>query len=72
MRTSTNSVHLRQMSTTESPVVPGVKRRTGKGHVDSYGDDRICSATDCSTILSRYNGRGVCWRHAPRTPSPHR
>lgn len=43
--------------------VPGERRRTGKGHVDSYGQDRVCAAPGCETQLSRYNGAPTCWRH---------
>jgi hypothetical protein len=42
---------------------PGVPRRTGKGHVDSYGDDRVCRASGCETKLSRYNSSPLCWSH---------
>lgn len=41
----------------------GERRRTGKGHVDSYGPGRVCVAPECSTELSRYNDASVCWRH---------
>jgi hypothetical protein len=47
--------------------VAGEKRRTGRGHVDSYGDDRVCVARDCTTVLSRYNARAWCWRHSAAT-----
>jgi hypothetical protein len=50
-----------------APVAPGEKRRTGNGHVDSYGDDRVCDASGCATVLSRYNGRTLCWRHETRS-----
>jgi hypothetical protein len=43
--------------------VPGERRRTGKGHVDSYGQDRVCAAPECETQLSRYNAAPTCWRH---------
>jgi hypothetical protein len=43
--------------------VPGQRRRTGKGHVDSYGLGRVCGASGCSTQLSRYNSGSVCWLH---------
>ena len=50
-------------------VTPGDKRRTGRGHVDSYGDDRVCEAVACRTVLSRYNDRAWCWKHsAANTP----
>lgn len=41
------------------PAVP-VGRRTGHGHVVSYGDDRICAAPGCEVKLSRYNGTAYC------------
>ena len=42
---------------------PGQRRRTGKGHVDSYGQGRVCAASGCATQLSRYNSGSVCWLH---------
>jgi hypothetical protein len=42
---------------------PGVRRRTGKDHVNSYGRGRVCEAPDCHTELSRYNATGSCWLH---------
>ena len=48
-----------------SPEVPspGVKRRSGRGHIDSYGEGRVCSAHRCGTQLSRYNATSVCANH---------
>ena len=42
---------------------PGQRRRTGKGHVDSYGEGRVCAVLDCTTALSRYNSGVVCSLH---------
>ncbi|HEV7863832.1 MAG TPA: hypothetical protein VGR20_14065 [Acidimicrobiia bacterium] len=42
---------------------PGQRRRTGRGHVDSYGEGRVCEAPECETELSRYNSSGACWLH---------
>ena len=42
---------------------PGTPRREGRGFVDSYGQDRVCSAPGCLTRLSQYNGRSVCSLH---------
>ena len=42
---------------------PGTARREGRGFVDSYGHDRICAVTGCTTRLSQYNGRSVCGVH---------
>lgn len=39
---------------------PGVARRTGPGHVVSYGEGRTCAAPGCLTWLSRYNGGQLC------------
>jgi hypothetical protein len=51
--------------TTESSVpAPGQRRRTGRGHVDSFGEGRVCAAPDCTTELSRYNESSACWLHA--------
>lgn len=41
------------------PAVP-VGRRTGHGHVMSYGADRVCAAPGCAVKLSRYNGTPYC------------
>jgi hypothetical protein len=46
-----------------SDPVPGDKRRTGSGHIDSYGEGRVCRAAGCTTKLSRYNRAAVCWLH---------
>ena len=43
--------------------VPGSRRRTGRGHIDSYGMGRVCEAPECTTELSRYNSSGACWLH---------
>lgn len=59
---STNRVELVAESPAAGPQ-PGERRRTGKGHVDSYGQDRVCAAPACETKLSRYNGLQTCWRH---------
>jgi len=55
-------------STVQAPIDPdtetlGQRRRTGKGHVDSYGQGRVCAASGCATRLSRYNSGSVCWLH---------
>ena len=42
---------------------PAERRRTGKGHVDSYGPGRVCAASGCATQLSQYNSSSVCWLH---------
>ena len=53
------------------PVLPGERRKGGPGHIDSYGDDRVCSSPTCGTQLSRYNPRAVCARHgASDAPAP--
>jgi hypothetical protein len=57
------------MSATEGtpqapPPAPGVPRRAGKGYVVSFGEDRMCSSPGCSTRLSRYNDKSMCWAHA--------
>jgi len=48
-----------------SPPVPapGEKRKGGRGHIDSYGDGRVCGAPRCDTNLSRYNAATVCANH---------
>ena len=42
---------------------PGQRRRTGKGHIDSYGPGRVCEVSSCATRLSRYNAGSTCWLH---------
>lgn len=51
---------------------PGARRRTGKGHVDSYGEGRVCAAPECETQLSRYNDNPACWRHQELRPGQAR
>ena len=41
----------------------GQRRRTGRGHIDSYGPGRVCEAPGCATQLSRYNSGSTCWLH---------
>lgn len=42
---------------------PGVRRRDGRGYIDSFGEGRICVTPGCATKLSRYNERSVCATH---------
>ena len=44
-------------------VTPGQARRTGRGHIDSFGAGRVCAAPECVTELSRYNPGAVCSVH---------
>jgi hypothetical protein len=44
------------------------KRRT-RGFNDSYVVGRVCSASDCTTVLSKYNEGPNCWKHSDPTPS---
>lgn len=53
----------RQPITEPDPEAAGQRRRTGKGHVDSYGPGRVCEAAGCTTKLSRYNSSSACWVH---------
>lgn len=32
-----------------------------------YTEGRVCSHSDCRTIISRYNAAEFCFRHAPPT-----
>ena len=41
----------------------GTPRRTGRGHLTSYGDGRLCAMRDCATKLSRYNSTQLCSVH---------
>ncbi len=60
MANTGSAVHVPIDPDTEAP---GRRRRTGKGHVDSYGQGRVCEASGCATHLSRYNSGSVCWLH---------
>ena len=53
-------------------VAPGQRRRTGRGHVDSFGEGRVCTVSGCATALSRYNPSGVCWLHDESVTPPAR
>jgi hypothetical protein len=44
-------------------ITSGVARRTGPGHIASYGEGRVCSVRGCSTHLSRYNDGALCSTH---------
>ncbi len=46
-----------------SVLAPGQRRRTGRGHIDSFGEGRVCAVPGCATALSRYNPSGACWLH---------
>ena len=50
-------------------------RRVRKGYVTSYGGERICSETACTTVLSIYNAGASCSCHSAiggaRSPDPH-
>ena len=37
--------------------------RGARGRITSYGDDRVCAAPNCPTMLSRYNYSPMCWVH---------
>lgn len=50
------------MSTNVMAQRPSGRRRKLK----TYGEERICIATDCFTRLSKYNRNTECHQHAPR------
>lgn len=52
-----------QVLTDPATETPGQRRRTGKGHIDSYGHGRVCEASSCATQLSQYNAGSNCWLH---------
>lgn len=54
----------RPASAPASAPTPGTVRREGRGFVNSYGAGRECAASGCTTALSRYNERDVCFTHA--------
>ena len=51
------------------PTVPadGVPRRTGRGHLMSFGEGRVCATVGCKTRLSRYNDHTLCAEHDGQT-----
>ena len=51
------------VETEASVPAAGERRRTGRGHVDSFGEGRVCAAPECTTALSRYNPSTACWLH---------
>ena len=48
------------------------ERVRSRGHIRSFPGGRTCGASECQTVLSRYNDAVVCWLHtsdgAPRRP----
>jgi hypothetical protein len=52
-----------ELAIASSAEAPGTPRRTGKGHLPSYGDGRLCAMRDCATKLSRYNSTSLCSLH---------
>lgn len=52
-----------QALTDPATETPGERRRTGKGHIDSYGHGRVCEVSGCATRLSVYNSGNACWLH---------
>ena len=52
-----------QLLTDPATETPGQRRRTGRGHIDSYGHGRICEVSGCVTRLSQYNAGSTCWLH---------
>lgn len=48
-----------------APATPPTARERARtrGHVRSFATDRTCAATDCETVLSRYNDSGSCALH---------
>jgi hypothetical protein len=45
-----------------------VIRPTSTPEIRSFGEDRICTASDCDTRLSRYNPDDYCFAHRDRVP----
>jgi hypothetical protein len=39
-----------------------------RGKPTTFDADRICAESGCSTRLSTYNPRNVCWQHDPGRP----
>ncbi|HEV3227035.1 MAG TPA: hypothetical protein VGZ52_09375 [Acidimicrobiales bacterium] len=67
MATGTTSEETHEGTKGGQPAEPGPAERAAarrrRGHVASYGDDRVCEAEGCDTKLSRYNTKPVCWTH---------
>lgn len=54
------------------PADDAAPRKTGRGHIASYGEGRVCAMPDCTTTLSRYNSTAHCSRHDPGLPGARR
>lgn len=50
--------------TTELELHGRMARATGRAPM-RYSTGRICATTSCSTNLSTYNERDMCFRHTP-------
>jgi hypothetical protein len=55
-----------------SPVAPASSRpdrRRGRppGHIEQFGEGRVCGSPGCATILSRYNRDLICGGHVRST-----
>jgi hypothetical protein len=52
---------------TASPVNPPSTaerdRPRAAGHIKDFGEGRVCTSSDCGTMLSRYNRDTRCWVH---------
>jgi len=46
-----------------APAVPPRPPGRPRGHIKEFGEGRVCGSSGCTTILSRYNAEGICWKH---------
>lgn len=51
----------------ESVVLRGALARP-RGSARTYGENRVCQARGCSTVLSKYNPARYCWQHDSAHP----
>jgi len=44
-------------------VPPDRSRLRTRGHVEDFGQGRVCATAGCEIVLSRYNSGRLCWTH---------
>jgi len=43
--------------------LPDRSRLRTRGHVEAFGEGRVCATAGCEIVLSRYNSGRLCWTH---------
>lgn len=58
---------------TESRVLHGTLANSRpRACLQTYPENRVCTAEGCTTTLSIYNGGDSCWQHEALRPFVHR